>query len=136
MVPGRGGEILSPPAVRFLEIAGGPHRVDQIVDRVDALEGRLERGRVENVGADRFGLGAEAAGERLRPPGQAPHAAATRLQQRQEPPADVSGGAGQGDQRAVRHSDDLRHESASSTCLLAESCELNTCRTIPCLSMT
>ncbi len=51
------GEVQRRLAVLLLEVPGAGHQVDEVVGRVDILQGPVQRGRVQHVTLDNFGVG-------------------------------------------------------------------------------
>jgi hypothetical protein len=75
------------------EVGPGFERVDEVVRGLDPGQRGRERGAVENVPPDDFGLPAARGREPLGPSHEAPDAIARALQLAKQSAADVSGGA-------------------------------------------
>jgi len=92
---GRLGKVAGRFVLLFLEPPVGRQGVNQVIGGVDARQGLPKRGGVEYVAGQDLGGGHRPGLEKLRPPAQAPQAAALLLQNLQQAAADVAARPGQ-----------------------------------------
>ena len=92
-------EVLRRQSILLLEARapGARHRVDQVVRGVHALERGGQRLLAQHVALDDLRARTDPPREELGPARETAHAQPALLEPRQEPPADVAGGAGQED---------------------------------------